>query len=196
MKIAYDLTLVKKIFSKNKLPYSINIDEYSLFPFALWNLNEVFIDPSCSVHSTEIAHVCVYVIVATERPWSVRPNPLSLGLPMWSETILKCILASLWHNYVKCKNSIWSKHWVQHWKAEGISLTQIVSMWFPVCWATLPVSVIWLWDFCTPGTPRPWGFGHLFVRFFINLVEKERRKKRYHMKRMTLLDYTTIKTHI
>lgn len=127
MKIAYNSTLVKKkIFSKNKVPYSINIDEYYIFPFALWNLNEVCIDPSRSVHSTDIAHVCVYVIVATERPWSVRPNPLSLGLPMWSEIILKCILSSLWHNYVKCKNSIWSKHWVQHWKAERISLTQIV----------------------------------------------------------------------
>lgn len=126
MKIAYDSTLAKKKISKNKVPYSINIDEYSIFPFALWNLNEVCIDPSRSVHSTEIAHVCVYVMVATERPWSVWPNPWSLGLPMWSEMVLKCILASLWHNYIKCRNSIWSKHWVQHWKAERISLTQIV----------------------------------------------------------------------
>lgn len=72
-------------------------------------------------------------------------------------------------------------------------------MWFPVCWATLPVSVFWLWDFCTPGTPRPWGFGHLFVRFFIILVERERKKtkkNRYRMKRMTLWDYTPIKTHL
>lgn len=53
------------------------------------------------------------------------------------------------------------------------------SMWFLVCWATLPVSVIWLWDFCTPGIPRPWGFGHLFVRSFIILVEGKEKQNRH-----------------
>lgn len=124
---------------------------YYLLPFIIWMR---FASTGLALYIAQRSHAA-FTEVANQRPCSVRPNPLSQGLPMWSEMIVKCIWASLWHNYVKCKNSIWSKHWVQHWKAERISLTLVSLMWFPVCWATLPVSVIWLWDFCTPGTPQP-----------------------------------------
>lgn len=118
---------------------------------------------------------------------------------MWSEIILKCILASLWHNYVKCKNAIWSKHWVHYWKAERISLTQIVYVVSCLLSNTsskriLALRLLYSWYSSAMGIRS--SFCAVLHYFGGEGKKKNKKKNRYRMKRMTLWDYTPIKTHL